>query len=171
MNRLVSETNVVAQEFKQFDGLDLWIKTAFQTVAEAPNLKTEPNGTIGLLLTSDDEIQKLNANFRQQDKATNVLSFPAEADEFDALFEGDEPKYLGDIAMAYETLAREASAQKKPIEAHFIHLLIHSILHLLGYDHIQDVEANEMENTEIRLLKTIAIENPYHWYNIQQNHL
>ncbi|PCI87911.1 MAG: rRNA maturation RNase YbeY [Hyphomicrobiales bacterium] len=162
MNRLVSETNIVAQEFKQFDDLNLWIDTAFQTVANAPNLKIEANGTIGLLLTSDDEIKKLNANFRQQDKATNVLSFPAVADEFDALFEDDEPQYLGDIAMAYETLTREASDQKKPINAHFIHLLIHSILHLLGYDHIEDADAAEMENTEIRLLKTIAIENPYH---------
>ncbi|MBL1421130.1 MAG: rRNA maturation RNase YbeY [Alphaproteobacteria bacterium] len=162
MNRLVAETNIATQEFKQFDDLNLWIDTAFQTVANAPNLKAEANGTIGLLLTSDDEIKKLNANFRQQDKATNVLSFPAVADEFDALFEDGEPKYLGDIAMAYETLTREASDQKKPIMAHFIHLLIHSILHLLGYDHIEDADAAEMENTEIRLLKTIAIENPYH---------
>ncbi|MBL1242376.1 MAG: rRNA maturation RNase YbeY [OCS116 cluster bacterium] len=163
MNRLVAETNVVAQEFKKFDDLNLWIETAFKTVAGAANLHTEPNGNIGLLLTSDAEIKKLNANFRNQDKATNVLSFPAEQDEFAGLFEAEgELQYLGDIAMAFETLNREAGTQNKPIKAHFIHLLIHSILHLLGYDHIDDDEATEMENIEIQLLKTIAIENPYH---------
>lgn len=163
MSNLVAETNVSEKKFQQFKDLDLWIETAFQTVAAAQGLKTPTDGTIGLLLTSDVEIQKLNAKFRQQDKATNVLSFPAEADEFDDLFTAeDEPAYLGDIAMAFETLTREAAAQKKPIQNHFIHLLIHSILHLLGYDHIENDQAAEMEGLEIKLLTTINIENPYH---------
>lgn len=161
MNRLVAETNVACDEFQQFKDLDLWVKTAFDTVSDAANLKAVPNGHIGLLLTSDAEIKKLNANFRHQDKATNVLSFPAEADEFDELFE-DEAHYLGDVAMAFETLQREAEEQKKPIKNHFIHLLIHSILHLLGYDHIDNEDALEMETIEIQLLTTINIENPYH---------
>lgn len=161
MNRLAAETNVASQEFQQFKDLDLWVKTAFETVAAAEGLKLRPDGNIGLLLTSDAEIQKLNANFRHQDKATNVLSFPAEADEFDELFK-DESAYLGDIAMAFETLQHEAQEQKKTIKDHFIHLLIHSILHLLGYDHIEDEQALEMETVEIQLLATINIENPYH---------
>lgn len=163
MNRLVAETNFFNDDFKQFSDVDLWVKDAFNVVAAAKNLKTPPNGRIGLLLTNDAEIQKLNAKFRQQDKPTNVLSFPAEADEFDQLFaEPDELIFLGDIAMAYETLMAEAEAQKKTVKKHFIHLLVHSILHLLGYDHIENEPAVEMEILEIKLLATINIENPYH---------
>lgn len=162
MNRLVAETNMASSDFEQLPELNSWIEIAFGTVAQATNLLMQPHGSIGLLLTSDGEIKKLNAQFRQQDKATNVLSFPAEADEFDELFkEDDEAPYLGDIAMAYETLMREAEAQSKPIKQHFIHLLIHSVLHLLGYDHIEDDEAEIMESLEIKLLTTINIENPY----------
>lgn len=161
-NRLVSEINVSYDGFQQLSDIESWIETAFDIVSKATNLNVQPNGTIGLLLTSDDEVQTLNAKFRNQAKPTNVLSFPAEADEFDELFaEEDEDAYLGDIAMAYQTLMREADEQKKSIKNHFIHLLIHSILHLLGYDHIEDEDATEMEQLEIQLLATINIENPY----------
>lgn len=162
MNRLVAETNFYNQSFREFPDIDIWIETALSSVSKANNLKIAPNGDIGLLLTSNAEIQKLNHNFRQQDKPTNVLSFPADADDNDDLFaQEDDEVYLGDIAMAYETLMAEAAAQNKPIKHHFIHLLIHSILHLLGYDHIEEDEAIEMESIEIKLLTMINIENPY----------
>lgn len=162
MNELTPEINIEASGFEQLSKLESWIKMAFELVAKQDGLLQTPNGDIGLLLTTDLKIQRLNKDFRDQNKSTNVLSFPADADDFSDLFTKDQlPPYLGDIAMAYETLKREADTQNKTMKAHFIHLLIHSILHLLGYDHLDDKQANEMENLEIKLLSMINIENPY----------
>ena len=118
-----------------------------------------------VLFTDDSEIQCLNKTFRGIDKPTNVLSFPAAPvdewnfDEDDV----DEDHYdiLGSIAIAYETLEREAVEQGKSFEDHFRHLLIHSMLHLFGYDHIEESMANEMESLEIKILKKLNVENPY----------
>ena len=105
---------------------------------------------ISILLTNDSHIRNLNLDFRGQDKPTNVLSFPS-----------DEEFYLGDIAISYNTLAREAEEQDKDFLHHFIHMLIHGILHLLGYDHETDDEALEMEAKEIKILEDRGIKNPY----------
>lgn len=105
---------------------------------------------ISLLLTNDTRIQILNRDFRSQDKPTNVLSFPS-----------DEDNFLGDIAISFNTLKREAEEQDKDFNSHFIHILIHGILHLLGYDHIDDDEAEEMEALEIKILEDMGIKNPY----------
>lgn len=162
MTNLIAEINVECKDFEQFKQLDLWVTQAFDIVAKHPNLKIVPIGNIGLLLCDDQKIKQLNHQFRNKNQATNVLSFPTEPDEFDALFEADEDEvYLGDIAMAYETLTTEATAQNKSLGHHFIHLLIHSILHLLGYDHIEQNEADQMENLEIEFLAMLNIENPY----------
>lgn len=160
-NKLEYELSIEASGFNQYPELETWLKTAISNVEKTVNLIKAPIGEIGIMLTSDIEVQKLNHKFRYQNKPTNVLSFPAEADEHDALFASDELPYLGDIAMAFETLEREAQAQNKKIEHHFIHLIIHSILHLLGYDHILEHEAQAMEAIEIDILATIDIENPY----------
>jgi probable rRNA maturation factor len=105
---------------------------------------------LGILLTNDNHIQTLNRDFRAHDKPTNVLSFPDDMDE-----------YWGDIAVAYETIEREADEQEKPFKHHFIHMLIHGILHLQGHDHIDETEAGEMESLEIKILRDMGIENPY----------
>jgi probable rRNA maturation factor len=110
---------------------------------------------ISLLLCDDAFVRELNRRWRGQDKPTNVLSFPAaEDDTFERLL-------LGDIAIAYETLAREAAAEGKSLKAHFCHLTIHGLLHLLGYDHDNEEDAEEMEALEREILAALGIEDPY----------
>jgi len=106
-----------------------------------------------ILLTDDHHIQQLNRDFRNIDKPTNVLSFPAEDD--------DGGEYLGDIAIAYETMKREAIEQEKSFKDHLIHMVLHGLLHLQGYDHETDADAEEMESLEIKILADIGIKNPY----------
>jgi probable rRNA maturation factor len=105
-----------------------------------------------VLLTDDAEMKALNAQFRQKNAPTNVLSFPAPS-----LMKG----HLGDIAMGLETCVSEALAQNKSLKDHVTHLSVHATLHLLGYDHIDDDEAVEMENLEREILEGMAIADPY----------
>lgn len=126
--------------------------------------------TLSTVLTNDSSIQELNRQFRMQDKPTNVLSFPA-YEEISALkfslaapltpFMIEDAAYLGDLILAYETIFIEAKQQDKKFEDHFTHLLVHGTLHLLGYDHMEPQEAEEMENLEIRILQELSIANPY----------
>lgn len=112
---------------------------------------------LSLVFTDDDAIQSLNAEWRQKDKPTNVLSFPAFP-----MAPGDPlPPMLGDIVLAYETVVREAELEGKPLENHITHLIIHGLLHLLGYDHETDEEAEEMEALERQALARLAIPDPY----------
>jgi probable rRNA maturation factor len=112
---------------------------------------------LSLVFTDDDAIQSLNAEWRQKDKPTNVLSFPAFP-----MAPGDPlPPMLGDIVLAYETVVREAELEGKPLENHITHLIIHGLLHLLGYDHETDEEAAEMEALERQALARLAIPDPY----------
>lgn len=105
---------------------------------------------ISLVFADNDFVQVLNANYRGKDKPTNVLSFPQ-----------DEPELLGDVILAYETVKCEADEQNKTFEDHTRHLIVHGTLHLLGYDHIEDEEAEEMEALEIKILADMGIKNPY----------
>ena len=112
---------------------------------------------LSLVFTDDDAIQSLNAEWRQKDKPTNVLSFPA----FPTAPGDPLPPMLGDIVLAYETVVREAALEGKPLENHITHLIIHGLLHLLGYDHETDEEAEEMEALERQALARLAIPDPY----------
>lgn len=105
---------------------------------------------INLILTDDKNIQEINKKYRKKDRATNVISFET----------GDE-LLLGDIFMSYDTLIREAYQQNLSFIDHFTHLLCHGVLHLLGYDHIIDRDAEIMENLEIQILQKFKIRNPY----------
>ena len=125
---------------------------------------------IALLACDDARIAELNAQFRGKPTPTNVLSWPAwdlsaatEGDTPDLPPEGDadDPESLGNIALAFETCAREAEEQRKPFSAHVTHLIVHSVLHLLGYDHIRDKDAALMEETEIAILASMGLPNPY----------
>lgn len=125
---------------------------------------------IALLACDDARIAALNDQFRGKATATNVLSWPAwdlssetEGGHPDLPPPGDadDPESLGNIALAFETCHREATAQRKPLAAHLTHLVVHSVLHLLGYDHIRDKDAALMEETEIAILASIGVENPY----------
>jgi probable rRNA maturation factor len=113
--------------------------------------------SVEVLLTDDQEIRGLNLQFRNKDKATNVLSFPA------ALMPvpKGEMAHLGDIVLAYETVVREASEAGKSIEHHSSHLVIHAMLHLLGYDHENDAQAEIMEQQERDILARLGIADPY----------
>jgi probable rRNA maturation factor len=125
---------------------------AFAVASDRPRDAVE----ISLLLTDDAGIQELNRDWRNKDKPTNVLSFPAPA------VPGiPGPRPLGDIAVAYETVAREAEEEKKPFENHLTHLLIHGLLHLLGYDHELEAEAEIMEGLEVKALASLGIADPY----------
>jgi probable rRNA maturation factor len=111
----------------------------------------QPGGAT-VLLTDDATVQDLNARFRGQDKPTNVLSFPTAP---------NPEHHLGDIALACETCAREADEQGKTLAAHLQHLVAHGVLHLLGYDHMTDAEAEEMEGLEREVLASLGITDPY----------
>ncbi|MEE9451729.1 MAG: rRNA maturation RNase YbeY [Gammaproteobacteria bacterium] len=103
------------------------------------------------------ESQKLNARYRHIDKATNILSFPYEFPEVVQL----EKPLLGDLVICAPIIAQEAQVQQKPIEAHWAHMTLHGILHLLGFDHQNEAQANIMEHQEIRLLQKLNFANPY----------
>ncbi|QXX75926.1 rRNA maturation RNase YbeY [Methylovirgula sp. HY1] len=113
-----------------------------------------PGAEVSLLLCDDAFIRDLNARWRGQDKPTNVLSFPAAEDPATT-------PILGDIAIAFETLAREAEDEGKSLRAHYAHLLVHGTLHLVGYDHQNDAEAEEMESLERECLASLGIDDPY----------
>ena len=106
-------------------------------------------------IVDEDESAQLNETYRHKSGATNVLSFPFDVPE------GIELNLLGDLVICAPVLAREAQVQNKTIMAHWAHIIIHGTLHLLGYDHIDDVDAQEMEEKEIALLQTLSISNPY----------
>ena len=119
---------------------------------------------ISLLACDDARIAVLNSDFRDKPTPTNVLSWPSEeraADEAgEAPFPPEDPE-LGDIAIAYDTCAREADEQGKEFSTHVSHLLVHGVLHLLGYDHIDDKDAALMEGLEVEILGKMNISNPY----------
>jgi len=113
---------------------------------------------VSMLLAGDGELQALNQQFRGQDKPTNVLSFPSP----EAIVAGDDAlDVLGDIALSYQTIQREADEQSKNVVHHLTHLLVHGLLHLLGYDHEQDDDAAVMEQLEIDILGQMGLANPY----------
>jgi probable rRNA maturation factor len=118
----------------------------------APPPKSGEARGVTLLLTDDDMVRDLNARFREQDKPTNVLSFPAPA---------NPERFLGDVALAYGVCAREAAEQGKPLAHHLQHLVAHGVLHLLGYDHIGDDEAEAMEDLERIVLAGLGVPDPY----------
>jgi probable rRNA maturation factor len=111
---------------------------------------------LSILLTDDARMRVLNRDYRGKDKATNVLSFPAGDDEA-----ADRPRLLGDIALALETVEREASEQSKTPADHVSHLTVHGVLHLLGHDHETEPQATDMEALEARILDGLGIANPY----------
>lgn len=126
--------------------------------------------TLCLMGCDDARIAVLNAGFRGKAVATNVLSWPSEergsglagqAPAAPQAGDPDDPENLGDIAMSYDTCEREARAAGKPMTDHVCHLVVHGVLHLLGYDHISDADAALMEACEVRILATLGVSDPY----------
>ena len=119
---------------------------------------------ISIRLTTDAEVQTLNNQYRHKDKPTNVLSFPmVQADLLDTIDQNsdDGEVLLGDIVLAYGVCAAEAEERGIPIEQHATHLIVHGTLHLLGYDHLEDHEAEAMEAIEIDALAALGLADPY----------
>ena len=123
---------------------------------------------LSIILANDSQIRQINKSHLNKDKPTNVLSFPAfdvnskNKLNFLSLSKSQNYIFLGDIILSLETIRKEvANSNYKSFYGHLTHLLLHSILHLLGYDHLQDKEAQEMENLEIQILKSLNIKNPY----------
>jgi probable rRNA maturation factor len=114
------------------------------------------NATVAVLLTDDAALRRLNAQWRDIDKPTNVLSFPAAPP-----LAGSEARSLGDIAIAWETTAREAREEGKPLADHLSHLAVHGFLHLLGYDHESEAQAETMEQLERAILGRLGVPDPY----------
>lgn len=137
----------------------------FSYVAEQTNdeiLNSGKKVIVNLCLSNDEHVHALNKEFRGMDRPTNVLSFAnLDFENFNAENELFGEIELGDIIIAYETMQKEADLEKISLHDHFCHLLTHGLLHLLGFDHIEEDEAEYMEGFETAILKTLKIANPY----------
>ena len=135
------------------------VEKAAQAALESSRGESSSAVTVGIVLTDDAEQRRLNRDYRGQDKPTNVLSFALAGPE-----ERPPPGaslLLGDVVLAYETVTREAAEQGKPIADHLQHLVVHGVLHLLGYDHENDTEAAIMEAREGAILRGLGVPDPY----------
>lgn len=130
--------------------------TVRAAIAAAAAMLATPPGEVSVVLTDDAAIRRLNRDWRGIDKPTNVLSFPAA--EMPAR---GAPQMLGDIVIAYETLARECAEEGTAFPHHLAHLAVHGFLHLLGYDHETDAQAAEMEGLESRIMAAMKMPDPY----------
>jgi len=151
-----------SQDWPSEDVLEELVERVIPTATRL--LQTEENQPfpdaaveLSLVFTDDEDVRGINAEWRGQDKPTNVLSFPAFP-----VAPGQMPgPMLGDIVIAYETVAREAVELGKSFDEHLMHLLTHGFLHLLGYDHIEKQEAELMEGLETRILAALNLSDPY----------
>lgn len=134
-------------------------KTTARMAAKAALTLENRKGEVTILLTDDATMRRLNASFRGKDKPTNVLSFPAASAP--PRLEGAESLFLGDVALGYETCAAEALAEGKPLRDHLSHLVVHGLLHLMGYDHEEEAQALRMEERERAVLAALGIADPY----------
>lgn len=137
-----------------------WAQAAWQgEVMDAP--------VISLRIVSPEESQQLNCDYRGKNKPTNVLSFPMQMDDaFSHIEEADDSlplpeSLLGDLVICAEVVEQEAQQQNKPREAHWAHMVVHGMLHLQGYDHIEEQEAEQMEQLEACIIQSLGFENPY----------
>ena len=117
------------------------------------------SASVAFLLTDDTEMRRLNQRYRGKNKPTNVLSFPSAPE--DGPVPRAMPRHLGDVALALETVRREAKEQGKTVRSHVSHLAVHGVLHLIGHDHQSDAEAEAMEALERRILAGLGIADPY----------
>jgi probable rRNA maturation factor len=126
-----------------------------RAIAAAAAAVPTAGGEVAIVLTDDKAIRALNRDWRKKNAPTNVLSFPASEPR------GATPRLLGDIVIAYETTEREARAERKPFAHHLTHLAVHGFLHLVGYDHVADDEAQAMEGLETSILARLGVPDPH----------
>src|SRR5712672_908384 len=155
----ITEVLVVADCWQTEPDAEAVIQRAIATAAETVDADIG-EAELAVMLTDDAGIRTLNSNWRGIDKPTNVLSFPA----LQPTGQGgpdDPPRMLGDIAIAYETTRKEADDEQKPFDHHLSHLAVHGFLHLIGYDHEKDDDAEAMESLEREILAQLGIPDPY----------
>jgi probable rRNA maturation factor len=155
----ITEVLVVADCWQTEPDAEAVIHRAVATAAEIVNAGLG-EAELAVMLTDDSGIRTLNLNWRGIDKPTNVLSFPA-LQPTGSGGPDDAPRMLGDIAIAYETTRKEADDEQKPFDHHLSHLAVHGFLHLIGYDHEKDGDAEAMEALEQEILAQLGIPDPY----------
>ena len=155
----MTEVLVVADCWQTEPDAEAVIHRAITIAAEIVDADTA-EAELAVMLTDDAGIRTLNSNWRGIDKPTNVLSFPA-LQPSGAGGPDDAPRMLGDIAIAYETMRREANDEQRPFDHHLSHLAVHGFLHLIGYDHENDDDAEDMEALEREILSSLGIPDPY----------
>jgi len=154
----LTEVLVVAECWQTEPDAEAVIHRAIDAAAEIADADVG-EAELAVMLTDDTGIRTLNNNWRGIDKPTNVLSFPALQPTAGA--PADAPRMLGDIAIAYETTRKEADDEEKPFDHHLSHLAVHGFLHLIGYDHEKDDNAEAMEGLEREILAQLGIPDPY----------
>jgi probable rRNA maturation factor len=154
----LTDVLVVADCWQAEPNAEAVIHRAIETAAEIADADVG-EAELAVMLTDDAGIRTLNSNWRGIDKPTNVLSFPALQPTAGA--PPDAPRMLGDIAIAYDTTRREADEEEKPFDHHLSHLAVHGFLHLIGYDHEKDDDAEAMESLEREILAQLGIPDPY----------
>jgi probable rRNA maturation factor len=154
----MTEVLVVAECWQTEPHAEAVIQRAIEAAAGIADADVG-DAELAIMRTDDTGIRTLNSNWRGIDKPTNVLSFPALQPAAGAL--DDAPRMLGDIAIAYETTRKEADDEQKPFDHHLSHLAVHGFLHLIGYDHEKDDDAETMESLEQEILAQLGIPDPY----------
>ena len=134
---------------------DLPTEAELQRVLEVAITPFQADAEVTIRIVDEAESQQLNFDYREKDKPTNVLSFPFQCPP------GIELPLLGDLVICAQVVAREAQEQQKTLQAHWAHMVVHGSLHLLGFDHINDADAEEMEAEEIQILQELGFANPY----------
>jgi probable rRNA maturation factor len=155
----ISEVLIVADCWQAEPDAEAVIHRAIAAAAESVAADVD-GAELAIMLTDDSGIRTLNSNWRGIDKPTNVLSFPA-LQPSGPSSPDDPPRMLGDIAIAYQTMRQEADDERKPFDHHLSHLAIHGFLHLIGYDHEKDEDAEVMESLEREILSQLGIPDPY----------
>ncbi|MEH6358956.1 MAG: rRNA maturation RNase YbeY [Pseudomonadales bacterium] len=134
--------------------IEQWVQQVLSNQLDAA-----PFPELSIQVVNEQTISELNETYRHKSGPTNVLSFPFEAPP--GLPEEEAEALLGDIVICAQVVANEAQQQHKSLQAHWAHMIVHGVLHLLGYDHLDDEEADQMESLEIQLLSELAFPNPY----------
>lgn len=137
------------------EGFDLPSEAQFQSWAEAALAQERDIAELSIRIVSAEESQELNRDYRGKDKPTNVLSFPFEAPPM------IPTDLIGDLVICAEVVEKEAKEQQKTAKDHWAHMVVHGCLHLIGYDHLEDEEAEQMEALETRILHGLGISDPY----------
>ena len=146
--------DIEAEAWRALPGVESLVDRTLAQACLRSGVAPAPNAEVSVLLCDDTSIRALNRDWRDMDKATNVLSFPAPGPV-------DRRPLIGDIAVAWETTEREAIQEGKAVADHLAHLLVHGFLHLVGHDHDKDVEAEAMEDLETSILADLGIADPY----------